>query len=270
MERYAVVGNPIAHSKSPQIHNLFAAQLDQNMGYETLLAPLDEFADTVRQFFAGGGRGLNVTVPFKEQAWRLVEHRAERAELAGAVNTILLDADGGLRGDNTDGVGLTRDLKQNLGLTLKNKHILIIGAGGAVRGVLEPLLAEQPAQIEIINRTPEKALMLAQHFTGLGQVRGGGLKDAHADYDLVINGTAASLGGEVPEINPRCVEGAFCYDMMYANTATPFMAWAQQEGAAGSADGLGMLVEQAAESFFLWRGLRPHTEEVIASLRQEV
>lgn len=270
MDRYCVFGNPVAHSKSPRIHSAFAHLTGEPVVYEARLAPLDDFAGELRRFFAEGGRGCNVTVPFKEEAWRLAEQRSARAEKAGAVNTLFVDAQGRLHGDNTDGVGLVRDLVQNAGLTLKNKKLLLLGAGGAVRGVLGPLLAERPAELVIANRTPEKAQQLARLFQDEGVVSAVAFEAVTGHFDLVINGTSASLQGEVPPLPSGIFStNALAYDMMYGAEPTPFLRWAASRGAAGR-DGLGMLVEQAAEAFAVWRGRRPPTQPVLVELRQEL
>lgn len=270
-DRYAVFGNPIAHSKSPRIHAAFAAQTGQTLSYEARLAPLDGFAEAVAVFRGEGGLGANVTVPFKEQAYALCDRLSERAQAAGAVNTLTFAADG-IQGDNTDGIGLVNDLVNNLGFDLSGKRVLLLGAGGAARGVVLPLLERGPAALFIANRTPEKAVELACHFDGPGfrfassGLRGGGYADIAGQYDLVINATAASLAGDLPPLPAGLfAAGALAYDMMYGKD-TPFLAFARNEGARG-ADGLGMLVEQAAEAFSLWRGVRPETRPVIASLR---
>lgn len=269
-DRYAVMGNPIAHSKSPQIHALFAQQTQQQLTYEAILVPLDGFTAAVSEFRASGGKGLNITVPFKQEAWALAAEHTERARRAGAVNTLWFRDDGTVLADTTDGVGLVRDLTGNHGITLTAKRILILGAGGAVRGVLEPILAERPATVVIANRTASKARKLAALFGDMGSISGCGF-DALAgqQFDLVINGTAASLEGEVPPLpDDLLANNASCYDMMYGVVRTPFQLWATARGAARSLDGLGMLVEQAAEAFALWRGVRPETGRVIAVLRQ--
>ena len=272
VDRYGVMGNPIAHSKSPQIHQLFARQTGQSISYEALLAPLNGFADAVAQFHADGGRGLNITVPFKQHAWQLVNELSPRAELAGAVNTIKFEDDGLWYGDNTDGAGLTHDLTLNHGVVLAGRRILLLGAGGAVRGVLQALLAQQPESIVIANRTVEKAVELAKIFGRLGQVSGTGFEAlADQQFDIVVNGTAASLQGErLPLPDDILTVGACCYDMMYSAEATPFQRWARERGAYLALDGLGMLVEQAAESFLLWRGVRPDTAPVIEAIRQDM
>lgn len=267
-DRYAVVGNPIAHSKSPAIHTLFARETCQDIEYSTLLAPLDGFVEAVLGFRDGGGRGLNVTVPFKQDAFRLATRHTERAYAAGAVNTLSFDG-AEIVGDTTDGAGLLRDLEINRGLNLAGKRVLLLGAGGAARSVVLPLLQAGPAELVIANRTPDRAVELAARFSDTGNVRGGGWGEVGPEaYDLVVNATAASLGGEVPPL-PASVftSGSFAYDMMYGETLTPFLSFARSMGVARVADGLGMLVEQAAESFFIWRGIRPTTPSVIASLR---
>lgn len=265
--KYAVIGNPIEHSKSPLIHAAFAEQTGQDMTYDRILGT--DFERDVRAFLAAGGRGLNVTVPFKEDAWRLADERSARAETAGAVNTLIRLDDDRLRGDNTDGIGLVRDLTQNHGVRLHGKRILLLGAGGASRGVVRPLLEQQPAQLVIANRTAPKALDLAEELRGLGPITGCGLDQLNGlAFDLIINGTSAGLGGEMPDLSADClVPGGVCYDMMYGDRPTAFVCWGQAQGASQSLDGLGMLVEQAAESFYLWRGVRPETALVIRLLR---
>jgi shikimate dehydrogenase len=268
-DQYAVMGNPVAHSKSPLIHRRFAEQTGQDMDYRTVLVARDGFARAVQEFQAQGGRGLNVTVPFKQEAWQLADQRSPRAERAGAVNTLVLRSDGQRFGENTDGLGLVRDLRRNHGADLAGWRVLVLGAGGAVRGVLEPLLAEGPAEVVIVNRTAVKATVLAEDFSTLGRVYGGGygILDG-ARFDLVINGTAASLQGQVPPVPASALaRGAWCYDMMYGDAPTPFLQWAAGHGASKLIDGLGMLVEQAAESFHLWRGVWPDTLPVLAELR---
>ena len=271
MDRYVVFGNPIGHSKSPLIHRLFAEQTAQHLDYSTSLAPLDDFSDFARAFFLEG-RGANVTVPFKEEAFRLADSLTERAQRAGAVNTLSKLADGTLLGDNTDGAGLVRDLTVNAGVSLKGKRILLLGAGGAVRGALEPVLAEQPASVIIANRTVEKAELLAELFADLGPVSASGFDWLCEPVDLIINATSASLSGEVPPIAGSLVEPGktVCYDMMYGKEPTAFCRWATEQGAALSMDGLGMLAEQAAEAFLLWRGVRPDTVPVLAELRRQL
>ena len=269
MDRYGVFGNPIGHSKSPQIHAMFAAQTGQALSYEPLLAPLDDFPAFARAFFRDG-LGANVTVPFKEQAYLLADQLSERARRAGAVNTLKKLDDGRLLGDNTDGAGLVGDLIHS-GVALAGQRILLLGAGGAVRGVLEPLLAHKPAALIIANRTPGKAEQLAHEFAELGALAACGFEQLGEPVDLIVNGTSASLGGELPPLPDSLVVAGrtFCYDMMYGATPTPFCRWATALGAQAR-DGLGMLVEQAAEAFELWRGVRPDTAPVLAALRRQL
>ena len=267
-DRYAVIGNPIEHSRSPQIHTAFARQTGEDIAYGRILGSLDAFEAEVRAFFAAGGRGLNVTVPFKERAFGLADALSERASSAGAVNTLIADA-GGIRGDNTDGVGLVRDLGCNHLFGFADARILLLGAGGAARGVLRPLLDERPASLLIANRTASKAIALADAAAGLGAVAGCGLAElAGLKFDLIINATAAGLEAKVPDIPDDCLaEGGWTYDMMYSKVPTAFVDWGRTHDAARALDGLGMLVEQAAESFRLWRGVQPDTGPVIDSLR---
>jgi shikimate dehydrogenase len=267
-DHYAVIGNPVAHSKSPAIHAAFAHQTGQHLAYERILGSLDDFPGDVRRFVAAGGRGLNVTVPFKQQAWDLLGDRSPRADAAGAVNTIIVLDGGLLRGDNTDGVGLVRDLADNHGFAFPAKRVLLLGAGGAARGVLGPLLETDPAALVIANRTASKAVELAVAAAD-DRVSGCSLDElAGRRFDLIINATSIGLAGGVPAIPDDCLaDGAWTYDMLYSDEPTPFCRWATVHGAARALDGLGMLVEQAAESFFLWRGVRPRTPPVIELLR---
>ena len=268
-DRYAVAGNPVAHSRSPYIHAAFARQTGQDIEYRRLLLPVDGFAEGARVFFANGGKGMNVTVPFKLDAHALADRLSPRAHAAGAVNTLALNADGTLLGDNTDGAGLVRDIRANLGWPIAGARVLLIGAGGAARGVVGPLLAEAPADLLVVNRTAARAVELAALFSAEGPVRAGVPEQAAGQvFDLVINASSAGLSGEVPAL-PQGTIGpqTRCYDMVYGNEPTPFLRAAAAQGAVALADGLGMLVEQAAESFHLWRGLRPDTAPVIASLR---
>ena len=270
-DRYCVFGNPIAHSKSPAIHALFAASTQQDLSYEARLAPLEGFATAVRDFAAAGGRGANVTVPFKEEAFRLCNRLSQRAERAGAVNTLVFEG-WEIFGDNTDGAGLVCDISSNLGFDLAGKRILLLGAGGAARGVILPLLAANPASLFIANRSAGKAEALAVAFSELATVNGGNAtKIAGKSFDLVINATSASLSGETLPL-PAGIFAADClaYDMMYGKGETPFLRQARESGAAQYADGLGMLVEQAAVAFELWRGVRPATQPVLASLRAQL
>ena len=270
--RYAVMGNPVAHSKSPRIHALFAKQTGQRIVYTAIQVDHGGFRQAVGNFQASGGKGLNVTVPFKREAWELVNERSHRAEYAGAVNTIAFRDDGTLYGDNTDGVGLIRDIRENSSVIIAHKRVLILGAGGAVRGILGPLLAEQPALLILANRTADRATQLALEFGSLGPISGGGFDALPGrQFDLLINATAASLHGDLPPLPDAVLApGAVCYDLMYSAQPTAFMHWAQHHGAAKILDGLGMLAEQAAEAFFVWRGVRPRTVPVIAQLRAEI
>lgn len=270
-DKYAVIGNPIRHSKSPLIHAEFAKQTGENIEYTAIEVPLDGLQNSLQQLRdVLKLKGINVTVPFKEQVWAIADKRSVRAELAGAVNTIMFNDDGSLFGDNTDGVGLCRDLTINHQVELAGKRILLLGAGGASRGVIAPLLEYQPASIFIANRTPDKASHLAQLFDKAGILKGGGFNDIQGEFDVVINATAASLQGEVPPLPDSVLaKEACCYDMMYSNSDTAFIQWAKNHNAAETIDGLGMLVEQAAEAFFIWRGVHPQTTSVISMLRDE-
>lgn len=268
MDRYAVFGHPVGHSKSPQIHAAFAAQTRQALTYEAIEAPLDGFAAVLRDFIEHGGRGCNVTVPFKEDAYRLANCCDELARQAQAVNTLRVEPDGRLAGFNTDGIGLLRDLTQNLGVTLAGRRVLLVGAGGAAAGIVGPLLAAGLAELVIVNRTPQRADELARRFAAHGPVRAAALQAPGSAFDLVLNATAAGLGGRAPDLpatvfSPQTV----AYDLVYGPAAGPFLALARQAGAGACHDGLGMLVEQAAEAFWLWRDIRPATAPVIAALR---
>ncbi|MCX4026926.1 shikimate dehydrogenase [Endozoicomonas sp. SM1973] len=270
-DQYAVVGNPIAHSKSPVIHQLFAGTTNQDLTYNTLLAPLEAFEETIKDFFAQGGKGLNVTVPFKQNAWHYAQQLTEAAKRAGAVNTLWLDQENQLCGDNTDGVGLVTDLEINQQVALKNKKILILGAGGAVRGILEPVIAKQPAKITIANRTVVKADKLADDFADLMAMEAVNFSELSETFDIIINGTSASLHGNIPPLPEVVIDPqTICYDMMYSAEATPFNQWAEQKGSQKQIDGLGMLVEQAAAAFHIWRGVKPTTKDVIEKMRREL
>ena len=267
-DRYGVMGYPVSHSRSPVIHHLFAIQTRQNIQYELLVVAPDELETAVIQFGRAGGKGLNITVPHKSEVARLVDDMSERASTAGAVNTLVFNDDG-LYGDNTDGVGLMHDLQVNHGLELKGANILILGAGGATRGILSPLLEAEPGSIIIANRTFPKARSLADHFANQGPVDACRFKDVRSlpIYDLVINATSAGLKGEVPPYPEEAVHPAtFCYDLSYGSKPSPFSRWAASHGAAKSVMGWGMLVEQAAESFHIWRGVRPDTAPVLKQL----
>ncbi len=267
-DRYAVFGHPIGHSQSPRIHCMFAEQTGQTLTYTAEDVTPEIFEPSVKAFFQTGGRGLNCTVPLKELAFRLADTLSDRALRSKAVNTLALRDDGMIFGENTDGVGLVRDLIHNLGLDLTGQRILILGAGGATRGILEPLLQRQPSRLTIANRTPEKAAQLATEFGDIGPITGGGFATlAGGDFDLILNATAASLSGDLPDLPPDILaqDGA-CYDLAYGREPTAFVRWGLEQGARLSVDGIGMLVEQAAEAFHLWRGVRPDTAPVIAEL----
>lgn len=269
-DKYAVIGHPISHSKSPLIHSAFARQTEQDLEYSAIEVPLDALESSLKQLRdILKLKGINITVPFKEQAWQLVETKTERAARAGAINTLVFNADGSMLGDNTDGIGLCRDLVHNHAVELKGKRVLLLGAGGAARGVIEPLLNYQPAELFIANRTASKAIALAELFNDLGNINGGGFDDITPEFDVVINATAASLQGEVPPLpEDLLADKAACYDMMYSDSDTAFINWAKQHGADKTIDGLGMLVEQAAEAFQLWRGVMPDTQPVLSQLRK--
>ncbi len=270
VDNYAVMGNPINQTKSPRIHTLFAADTRQKIRYTSSLVEVNGFSKAVKAFFANGGLGLSVTVPFKEEAWAISDIRTARAEKAGAVNTLWMDSNGQLNGDNTDGLGLVSDLKQNHHVTIQGKRVLILGAGGAVRGVLELLLAEQPSELVIANRTLSKAEVLVELFAGQS-VSARAFEEITGSFDLIINGTSASLQGYMPPIPETVItENTSCYDMMYGSETTVFNQWAASLGAAETIDGLGMLVEQAAEQFAIWRHVRPDTREVLVTMRQEL
>ncbi len=270
---YAVVGNPVSHSKSPRIHSLFASQTGEQLEYTAIQAPENDFAGTVTGFFRRGGKGLNVTVPFKEQAWKLADQRTERAELAGAANTLHLGSEGLLTADNTDGKGLVTDLTVNHGISLAGKRILMLGAGGAVRGVLGPILAEKPAALVIANRTVAKAeglVALFRKVAGQARLEACGFEQPTEAFDIIINGTSASLKGDLPPVSANVIGAdTVVYDMMYSLQTTTFNQWALDQGASRVYDGLGMLVEQAAESFRIWRGVSPETRPVIDELRND-
>jgi shikimate dehydrogenase len=272
IDRYAVFGHPIGHSKSPRIHRLFAEQTGQALEYDARDVPAERFEAALADFLAAGGRGVNCTVPLKELAFRAASQLSERARRAGAVNTLAVQSGGKLLGDNTDGIGLLRDLRDNLGLDLEGRSILILGAGGAVRGILQPLLESRPKRLLIANRTVERADRLASEFADLGSVEACGYEGLHAEhgFDLIVNATAASLSGELPPLGDGLLApNGGCYDLAYGTAPTPFVDWGRSHAAACSVDGIGMLVEQAAEAFRLWRGVRPATGAVIRLLNAE-
>lgn len=267
-DRYGVMGYPISQSRSPMIHRLFAVQTGQDMQYELLQVSPEKLESAVRQFQRTGGKGLNITVPHKSEVTRLVDHLSERASTAGAVNTLTFK-EGEILGDNTDGFGLLRDLVVNLELALEGANILVLGAGGATRGIIGPLLEMQPASLRIANRTLGKAQALAEHFSRSGPVTACrfNVVPVTENYDLIINATSAGLSGEAPPYPAAAVSGqTICYDLSYGLKPTPFSVWAREQGAARSLMGWGMLVEQAAESFRIWRGVRPDTAEVLSRM----
>jgi shikimate dehydrogenase len=269
-DQYGVIGHPVAHSWSPFIHGMFARQTGESVVYRLHDVTPEDFRNYVLEFFSRGGRGLNVTVPHKVSAAELANELTPRAERAGAVNTLMLKRDNRLLGDNTDGAGLVHDLRDNLSVQLASRRVLIVGAGGATRGVIAPLLVLRPAELVVANRTAERAQSFAASFADLGTVRGCGFDDIGAEaFDLVVNATSASLSGEMPAIPETVIQtDTVCYDMAYGRTETPFLKWAHERGCTRAIQGWGMLVEQAAESFHLWRGVRPQTAPVLGALRE--
>jgi shikimate dehydrogenase len=268
VDRYGVMGYPVSHSRSPVIHHLFALQTGERIQYELLRVSPDKLEEAVRQFQRTGGKGLNVTVPHKRAVCRLVDHLSERASLAGAVNTLTF-RDSEVYGDNTDGIGLLRDLAVNLGLPVTDTNVLILGAGGATRGIVGPLLEMRPRSVVIANRTLKRAEELVDRFGGHGNVSACRFSDipANTTFHLIINATSAGLEGEVPPYPETAVsDKSICYDLSYGSKSTPFCTWAQEHGAGRSVMGWGMLVEQAAESFHIWRGVRPDTAPVLKQL----
>ena len=268
---YAVFGNPIAHSQSPLVHSLFAKQVGIDLEYRAIQVDIGGFEQAVSGFQANGGNGLNVTVPFKLNAWKIADELTDRAQLAGAVNTLFFQ-DNSIKGDNTDGAGLVKDIELNLNVALTESKILVIGAGGAVRGVLAPMLEKQPESITISNRTKGKADALVEMFADYGTVSSTTLEQANLDrYDIVINATSTGIHGEVPSVSPQVFRGvSLVYDMMYGKNPTKFMQWAGQNSGAQISDGLGMLIEQAAESFKIWHGVMPQTSAVIGAVRSKL
>jgi shikimate dehydrogenase len=271
-DQYGVIGHPVAHSWSPFIHGLFARQTGQTLAYRLFDVPPADFRGRVLDFFTHGGRGLNITLPHKVAAAEVANELTARADRAGAVNTLAIRPGNELLGDNTDGAGLVRDLRDNLGVTIADRRVLMIGAGGAARGVLAPLLELEPEEIVIGNRTPERARQLAGDFDDMGRVSGRGFADLRGErFDIVINATSASLSGDVPHIDSSVIgPETVCYDMAYGRGQTPFVRWAVERGCARAVQGWGMLVEQAAESFELWRGVRPDTAPVLQVLSSKV
>jgi len=272
-DRYCVFGNPIAHSKSPLLHSEFAKQTKQNLSYTAQCVDVDNFSSAAKKFFADGGKGLNITVPFKHDAFDFAAGLTERAKRAGAVNTLFLNKDNHIIGDNTDGIGLVTDITQHLKWTIQSKNILIIGAGGAVCGIIEPFIKESPNSITIVNRTKEKAQQLANDFSDIFSIDSCSYSELSdrsnpVAFDIIINGSSASLSGELPPLPNNIISRySCCYDMMYVKELTPFLIWAKDKSARSISDGLGMLVCQGAESFSIWRGVQPETSSVIQHIR---
>lgn len=271
IDRYAVFGHPIKHSKSPRIHRLFAEQTGQALEYTAQDVPAEQFSDVAEKFFNEGGKGLNCTVPLKELAWSYADNKTERAQLSKAVNTLALQTDGSILGDNTDGIGLVTDLITNHAIILSGIRILILGAGGASRGIIVPILEQSPQTLVIANRTVDKAVKLAAEFHGRGSISGCGFDTLkNRQFDLILNATSASLSDQLPPLPADLLAtDGVCYDLAYGNEPTAFVRWGLENHAAKSLDGLGMLVEQAAEAFFIWRGVRPKTRSVIELLNSE-
>lgn len=272
LDQYAVFGQPITHSKSPQIHTLFAKQTQQQLNYTAQEVSADTFDASITHFFKQGGKGLNCTVPLKELAWQRADTLSERAAFSKAVNTLILQDDGTLLGDNTDGLGLLADLINNHHIPLLNSRILILGAGGASRGIIAPLMAQKPNSIVIANRTVNKAATLSKEFAPLGSINGCGYDDIKDhQFDLILNATSASLSGKLPPLaDTLLAKNGYCYDLAYGEKPTAFVSWGFSHHAKKSVDGLGMLVEQAAEAFYLWRGVRPDTADIINTIKAEI
>ncbi|MGR8998287.1 MAG: shikimate dehydrogenase [Gammaproteobacteria bacterium] len=271
LDRYAVFGCPIKHSKSPRIHQIFAEQTGQSLEYGAQEVSSGQFSAAAAAFFTNGGKGLNCTIPLKELAWAYADKKTERARISKAVNTLALKADGSILGDNTDGAGLVTDLMSNHAITLAGRRILILGAGGASRGIIAPILEQSVHSIVIANRTIEKAINLAEEFRHKGSITGCGFNDLkNQQFDLIINATSTSLSGQLPPLpDGLLAKKGVCYDLAYSNETTVFVRWGLENNAVKSLDGLGMLVEQAAEAFFIWRGVRPETRPVIELLNSE-
>ncbi len=269
MNKYAVIGNPIEHSKSPQIHSAFARQEGYQIQYDRILAENTNFKERVDQFVDSGGLGLNVTVPFKILAYELCDQLTHYAQSAKAVNTISFNERSGWQGHNTDGIGLLRDLTDNKKLALTNKKILVLGAGGATRGILLPLLEENPNSLIVVNRTTSKATELANEFSSFGNIKGCGYEELGGNkFDLLINATSASLNNDVPPVPNSVVDSnSICYDLAYSDKPTSFLNWAVSQNVQQYFDGIGMLIEQAAESYFIWRGYKPDTQPIFSLLR---
>lgn len=272
MDNYAIIGHPIGHSKSPLLHSLFAKQTGEQIRYELIDSPLDAFAKSLNTFRHAGGKGCNVTVPFKQQAWQLADESSDHANLAKAANTLWFTDDGLIHATNTDGIGLIRDITQNQHYDLQNRRVLLLGAGGAARGAIKCLLDQQPELLMVANRTVEKAHILESIFKPYGNIKGCGFAELNGEqFDLVINATSANLSNQKLTLPEKLfTKNGWAYDMMYSATPTLFLQWAKRHGATRCVDGLGMLVEQGAESFYIWRGLRPETKPILNQLRKEV
>jgi shikimate dehydrogenase len=272
LDDYAVFGSPITHSKSPRIHNLFAQQTGQDLSYIAQEVSAENFIECANEFFNHGGKGLNCTVPLKELAWQYATQRTHRAELSKAVNTLVLQQDGTILGDNTDGIGLVTDLMINNAISLTDKKLLILGAGGATRGIIAPLFEQGIASLVIANRSVDKAQLLANEFNQQGNITGCGFEQLeNQQFDLIINATSASLTEQLPPLPDNLLaNGGNCYDLAYGNKPTVFVRWGEAQNAQKSLDGLGMLVEQASEAFYLWRGVRPQTKAVIEQIRRDI
>jgi len=270
MDNYAVIGNPISHSKSPKIHMEFAKQAHQNIIYTAIESPLNGFIETLKEFEAAGGKGCNITLPFKKEAYKIATEQSELVQQAGAANTLVFRKNNEIYADNTDGPGLVQDITNNHHYILRQKNVLIIGAGGSVKCITGPLLAQAPARVIIANRTAEKAIAIAKQFEMHGEIDGMGLHEIPEEetFDLIINATSASITGHIPNISSNLIgKRTWCYDLFYSNEPTAFLMWAEHHGAEECVDGLGMLVEQAAIAFYLWRGVYPDTKPVIEMLR---
>jgi len=268
IDKYAVIGNPIEHSRSPEIHQAFALQTGRSIDFKRLKAPVDGFKDAIGQFIEEGGKGLSVTMPFKQDAFGISDSLSQRAQRAAAVNTLIIRNDGGIQGDNTDGPGLVADIKSNLSWEIRDHRVLILGAGGAVRGILESLSLESPSELVIANRTESKAHSLAEEFSALADIKALSIQQLADPFDLVINATGASLSGSNLDISKQVISShTNCYDLTYSAEETKFNQWAKQAGAHAYADGLGMLVEQAAIAFRLWHQVLPDTKPVLSAIR---
>jgi shikimate dehydrogenase len=272
LDNYAVFGNPVEHSKSPAIHTAFAKANDEKMSYKRQHIDIGAFEKEAHKFFKSGGKGLNVTVPFKLNAYNFAEKLTQRAKIAGAVNTLSVSYDGKIQGDTTDGIGITRDIVNNLGWAINGKTVLVLGAGGAVRGILQPILELLPQNVVVANRTIEKALKLSKTFANMGNLLGCDFQMLGGQqFDVVINGTSAALSNTIlPLPEGLLSKNAVCYEMMYGSQQSIFLEWAKNNGAAKVSDGLGMLVEQAAESFYVWRGVRPETRAIVSMLKKQI